>query len=357
MVGSDIFHLLLCLMSLLLLARGVAALAIRIGLPAVLAEITLGILIGPTLLGIINPELSAWLFPVSGDLGAMMKLVSKLAVILLLFVAGLEMNLNSLRTDGPKVVATAMGSFLIPFAMGITVTALNPGLFGSIPEHPWLVPAFVGVALSISALPVIIRILMDLGLYRAPMGMITVAAASLMDLMGWIAYAVVLGFLYPVTLQNIADMLWSHSTLLSLITGAVVSNLPFVTSHFKEQLQNFVIRFISPLFFVSIGVEINFVANFSLALVLVIILIACISKIMGSFIGGKLGGLSNKDALAVGFALNARGAMEIILSKEAYAAGLIQSHLFVALVVMAMFTSLMSGPMMRLLMERRKRTR
>lgn len=341
---ADLSHLLLCIGCLLLLAKVVTSCTSRMGLPAVLGEILLGIAIGPTLLGTLFPEASGWIFPVTGETGEVMQNLSRVAVIMLLFVAGMETDLNALRKEGPRVFTTAFGSSSIPFAVGFLMVLSMPALFNTAPDRHLLLAAFVGIALSISALPVIIRILMDLGLYQSRVGLVTVASASVMDILGWTAFTVVLFCLHPFSLQEIGSKLWSHSTLLSFITGIIVGNSPYVHEKVKKVAYGFVIPMVSPLFFLSVGVKVNFVTNWDFALIGTIILVATLSKLTGTFLGARLAGLPGKEALAVGFALNVRGAMEIILSKQALEAGLIQADLFVALVVMAMFTSMMSAP-------------
>lgn len=349
LTGADILHLFLCLGCLLLLIRLVNAFTSRISLPAVLGEILLGILIGPTLLGASFPAVSGWLFPVTGETGLAIQNLSRFAVMMLLFVAGMETNLKALQAERGKVISTTLGSAIIPFAAGFLLVLLNSALFDVSPDRHWLISSFIGIALAISALPVIIRILMDLGLYRTSIGRITVSAASLLDLLGWTAFTIVLCCLNPVSFQDAARMLWSHLTLLSFIAGIAIGNLPFFHAKARKLAYGFVIPLLSPLFFISIGASVNFATNLNLGLIAAVILAATFSKLFGTFLGARLAGINGKDALAIGFALNARGAMEIILSKQALEAGLIQPSLFVALVVMAIFTSLLSVPAIKYL--------
>jgi Kef-type K+ transport system membrane component KefB len=346
---ADTLHLFLCLGSLLLLSRLFNAFAGRISLPAVLGEILLGILIGPTFLGTFFPAVSEWLFPVTGDISIAMKNLSRFAVIMLLLVAGMETNLKALQVDRIKVISTTLGSAIVPFSAGFLLVFFNPALFDVSPEKHSLLSCFVGISLAISALPVIIRILMDLGLYGSSIGRVTVAAASLLDLLGWTAFTMVLGYLNPVPIQDAVRMLWSHTTLLSFIVGVIVGNLPFIHAKVRRLAHDFVIPVLSPLFFLSIGATVNFASNLNVTLIAVVIIAATASKLFGTFLGARLGGINGKEALAIGFALNARGAMEIILSKHALEAGLIKPNLYVALIVMAIFTSMLSVPAIKYL--------
>jgi Kef-type K+ transport system membrane component KefB len=127
--------------------------------------------------------------------------------------------------------------------------------------------------------------------------------------------------------------------------------------HLREQareiMHQFVTNFFAPLFFVSIGLKVDFVQYFDGVIVGVILLIACIGKVLGASIGARLGGMNWHNAMAVGFGLNARGAMEIILGSLAFQAGLITQPIFVALVVMALVTSITSAPMIRFFLRER----
>jgi Kef-type K+ transport system membrane component KefB len=350
MTMPSLLHLFFSITCLLLLSGSVTAFAKRMKFPPVLGEILLGILIGPTVLGSFAPETSRWLFPIEGEVGAALRTLAQMAVLLLLLVAGLETNLKALRTEGGLILSTAFGSALVPFVAGFCLVWLCPAVFGGMPEHPWLLSLFVGIALAISALPVIIRILMDLNLFRSRIGMVTVAAASIMDLMGWIAFTLILSCWSAVSLQESIHSFWSHLTLLSFLVGIALGNSARLSPKICQCARKFVIPVVSPLFFLSIGVKLNFASHLDFALASVIVLVATGSKVLGTFLGGRLGGLGGKDALAVGFALNARGAMEMILAQQALEAGLIQPHLFVGLVIMALLTSLLSAPALKYLM-------
>jgi Kef-type K+ transport system membrane component KefB len=260
---------------------------------------------------------------------------------------------------------------------------------------------FMGTALSISALPVIVRILMDLDLMNTDMGMIITGAATINDLIGWSLFAFILSNLSPESIINIPPymtfllvfllfafmltvgrviaqealkwlksyMPWPGSFLgitavlillaaacaeaigIHAVFGAFLVGLAFSQNLEKrdnahEMVYQFVMYFFAPLYFVSIGLRANFVESFNPVLVLVVLSIACIGKVLGVTFGLRVSKMSWKQSAVVGFALNARGAMEIILATVARDAGLIDDHLFVALIIMALVTSILSGPIM-----------
>jgi Kef-type K+ transport system membrane component KefB len=133
---------------------------------------------------------------------------------------------------------------------------------------------------------------------------------------------------------------WSILTPLIFLAGALLSR----RLEKSDRARNFVLRVLAPLFFVSLGLKIDFATNFDWLLVAVVIAIACLGKIAGATLGARIGGLPMRQALAVGMAMNARGAVEIVLASVALEAKLIDTRLFVALVVMAVVTSAIAGP-------------
>lgn len=395
-------HLFLSIASLLLLTRLIWVFTHKLSVPLVLGEILLGILIGPTFLGTLDPSLSQWLYPTQGTVGVLFHGLTKLALFALLFAAGLEACVNAIRKETRAVIYTSLTSFILPFFAGFMLVWLWPALFDVTPEKLLPFSCFMGIALAISALPVIIRILMDSGMYESRVGVITVASASIMDILGWLAFGPVLNAFNPTQVGGLptwlTPVLWVvvvaallfigkvpltwlavrfkalpafvslpfgiglcvlstwlgqkmglHTTLSAFLSGMLVGHSPRLSGKIREQISKGVMVFLSPLFFISIGASVNFASHLDFTLIAIIILVATASKVTGTYIGGQFSGLSSKEALAVGFALNARGAMEIILSKQALEAGLIQPSLFVALVIMALFTSMLSGPAVKAL--------
>jgi Kef-type K+ transport system membrane component KefB len=260
---------------------------------------------------------------------------------------------------------------------------------------------FFGTAMAVSALPVITRILMDLNIFKTKVGMTIIAAAIFVDLAGWLIFslilsmmdkqgqpgsiwytvALILGFglfmliigrkLINRTLPWIQRKLsWPGGVLsmclgccflgaaftesigLHAILGAFIMGIAFGDSvHLHEKAREIIFQFImnvfAPLFFVSIGLRVNFIQNFDWMLVLIVSFLAIVCKVVGGSLGAYWGGMTKRESLAVGFGLNARGAMEIILGTLALNAGLIDTKMFVALVVMALLTSMISGPMIK----------
>jgi Kef-type K+ transport system membrane component KefB len=142
-----------------------------------------------------------------------------------------------------------------------------------------------------------------------------------------------------------------HAIFGAFIIGISIGDSVHVTEKMKDNVSQFVTNIFAPLFFVSIGFKVNFLNHFDLQITLVVLILAIVGKISGAYLGAKLGGLSNKESLAIGFGLNARGAMEIILAILALQAKLIGEDLFVAIVIMAVVTSVLAGPMLNWLLK------
>jgi Kef-type K+ transport system membrane component KefB len=406
----EIVIMFLALSTLLATARVFAELAQRWNQPAVLGESLAGILLGPTVFGAFAPEWSAWLFPTQGHSAIALHGLRTLAIALFLLVAGMEVDLSTVWRQGKRAATVGVTGLVIPFGVGFAAAWYMPWSLGWEGHlQPFLFALFFATALAISALPVIARTLMDLNLYRSDLGMIIIAAAIFDDLTGWIIFAVILGMMghqgghgmgigqtIGLTLVFAAGMLtigrwlihrtlpwikahtsWPGGTLgfalvLALLAAAFTEHIgihavfgAFLvgvaignSSHLREQTRTVIHQFVSfilaPLFFGSIGLTVDFARHFDLGLVLIVLGVACIGKVVGCSLGARWSGMPARQAWALGFGMNARGAMEIILGLLALQFGVINERLFVALVVMALVTSMISGPMMQWCLGQKK---
>jgi Kef-type K+ transport system membrane component KefB/mannitol/fructose-specific phosphotransferase system IIA component (Ntr-type) len=407
---SEVTAMFLALGLLLASARLFGELARRFNQPAVLGEILAGILLGPTVFGALAPAWSAFLFPQAGGGALAIDGLMTLAITLFLLVAGLEVDLSTIWRQGRLAINVGLAGVLVPFAVGFGAAWYLPQLMGiEAGADPLLFALFMATALSISALPVIAKTLMDLNLYRSDLGMLVVAAAVFNDLVGWIIFAVILGMLgtgpahelsiaqtigltlaFALVMLTVVRWLihralpWIHAhaswpggvlgfaLALALVAaaftewigihaifGAFLAGVALGDSrHLRERTRATIEQFVSfifaPLFFAGIGLKVNFVTEFDPLLVLTVLVIATLGKVLGCGLAGRFSGMARREALALGFGMNARGAMEIILGLLALKYGLIGERLFVALVVMALVTSLMSGPLLQRVLRLKK---
>ncbi|MDY0292045.1 MAG: cation:proton antiporter [Desulfuromonadaceae bacterium] len=396
---------------LLGVARALGEVAQRLRQPSVLGELLAGVILGPTILGRMAPAVSETLFPLHGVNAIALDSIATLAIGLFLLVAGMEVDLSTAWKQGKTGGKIGLSSIAIPFVVAMLAAFIAPEALGRMPgSDPLIFALFFAIAISISALPIIVKILIDMGLYRSDLGMVVISAAILNDIIGWVVFAVILGFLsgstgagvevvttIALTLIFIAGMLtlgrslihkvlpfvqaytrWPagelsfalilgflgaaftewigiHAILGAFIVGVAIGD----SSHLRERsrviIGDFVSFIFAPVFFASIGLKVDFLAHFDVGLVLVVLLMACASKLVGGTLGARWGGMSRQESFAVGFAMVSVGAMGIIVGLIALNAGIIDERLFVALIVMAMVTSMISGPSMCLILHKEKK--
>lgn len=390
---------------MLAFGRLMAEVARKFKQPAVVGEILAGLILGPTILGTFSPGSFDFLFPHSGASALVLDGFSKVAVVMLLFIAGLEVDLHIVFQQGRQAISSSLFGLIIPFFLGFIIPYAFPAFFGdnSNSDH-LLFSLFMGTAMAISALPVIVRIMMDLKLFKTRIGMLVVASAMVDDVIGWMIFAVILGMIgrgsdisvgytflmtvgfaafmltigrgllnrllpwvnkklaWPGGLLSLAlalcflaaaftESIGIHAVFGAFIIGIALGDSEHMSERAKEIVHQFINNIFAPLFFVAIGLKVNFIVNFDFWLTVVILIIAFAGKIIGSGLGTRLGGFTWRESLAAGFGMNARGAMEIILGIVALENGLINEKVFVSLVIMALITSMTSGPLMKWMLK------
>ena len=404
MFGLEVL-ILLQIAVMLAFALVFGGLAKRLHQPAVLGEILGGIILGPTILGAVAPAAQSVLFPLSGESSRILYAVAYLGLVAFVFIAGLELDLTCIRCQGRSTLITSISGVILPFVLGYAMVVLMPRLW-SIPfEDQGVFALFMGTALSISALPVIARILLDLELLKTDLGGIIMGAATINDIIGWSIFALILSILNTnislginlgltavvlvVTISILyltgKNRAWHKAPLgggiidfiaLIMLAGSIASEFMGAHGIFAAFLAGVILSLrhsrrdlilkkaylpvmtvLAPIYFVSIGLKTNFAANFDLTIVLLVFSVACIGKIIGASLGALAGGMAKRKALAVGLGLNARGAMEIVLATAALDYGLIEGHIFVALVIMALATTVISGLALPWLMKTRPLSR
>ncbi len=413
MTSHHLFVLLLSLGVLLAVARVLGELAQRFRQPAVMGELIAGILLGPTVMGALMPELNAYLFPMKGLNAIALDTISNMAIVLFLLVAGMEVDLSTLWKQGRIGYKVGITSIVIPFCIAFTTAFAFPEALGRhLEADPLIFALFLAIAVSISALPIIAKILMDMGLYRSDLGMVAISAAIFNDLVGWMIFAVILTLIdghagngnsilltISLTLAFVIAVLtlgrwlihkalpfvqaytrWPggelsfalvlglfgaaftewigiHAIFGAFIVGAAIGDSPHLRERSRVIIEDFISFIFAPVFFASIGLKVNFLTHFDLWLALTVTMIACVCKFAGGAVGARWGGLHRREACAVGFTMISVGTMGIIIGILAFEAGIIRQRLFVALIVMAIFTSMISGPAIRMTLHIEKRLR
>ena len=374
----------------------------KIGQPAVVGEILAGVMVGPTVLGTISPSTFQWLFLSAKNASLALDGIVLIAIIFLLFIVGLETDLPTIAKQGKSVIFISLLGLFIPATFG--------GLCGwflynthSLTISKGVFALFMGAAMSISALPVIAKILLDLNLLKTNVGCLIIAVAVVNDIAGWLLFTVVLGcaglsYEKPAVwlsaiitllltflsltwlkgaleglLQRVRNLFGTESVvtgtvvilvlLASLMTekigvhalfgafliGITLSSSSLFTKKARQSIASPTLNFLAPIFFATVGLKVNFLQSFNWVIVLLLLVVAYTGKIMAAMIGGKFTHISSRESLAVGMGIAARGGMGIILATVAYNLKLINDSIFTGLVLMAVITSMTAGLIRHLL--------
>ncbi len=404
-----LFFVLLQLIIIILTARAAGNVARRIGQPRAVGEIIAGLMLGPSLLGHMFPDISNYIFQSVSS--TPISIISQIGLILLMFQIGMDFDFSHLRETQNRNAVTmiSISCIVLPFLLGFTIGQVSaPYLAGDINPLPYSL--FIGTALSITAVPILGRIMMEFDLTRTRIGAISISAAAINDVVGWLTLAVIsalsvaqfslsatlvqLGwlFLYIVAcwwlvrplLQWVikyfdlsqhrlpADLL---AVLLILIfisgictysigifaifggfmLGVLVHDNHKLAEAWKRNVGNFVIVFFLPVFFTYTGLRTNIMGLDSITLwnwCVIIIAAAVMGKFGGAYIAARMSGLNNNQASTIGIMMNTRALMELIVLNIGYDLGFIPQNVFTMLVIMAVFTTIITAPMLRMLLPR-----
>ena len=378
----------------IVLARLLGTAARKLGQPPVIGELVAGILLGPTLFG---SDVASVVFP--EDVRPFLAAIANLGVALFMAMVGMELDHGLLRGRSRAAISVSVGSVVVPFGLGVCLalylarnhtTSSGPGFL-----------LFMGVAISVTAFPVLARILADQGLRDTSEGGLALVSAAVGDVLAWAALAVVIavasgtgetGWTVLLFLPYLAVMLWVVRPLLRkvitprtrlgpglftavfagvLISGAITEWLGLHTifgaflfgamlpqrhtgrlrDELAERLGSVNGALLLPVFFVVAGLQVDLagigvVGVGELALVLVV---AVVGKFAGAFLGARLYRMSRWQSSVLAVLMNTRGLTELIVLSVGKQYGLIDSRLYAILVVMALVTTAMTGPLLRLL--------
>ncbi|MEP7052403.1 MAG: cation:proton antiporter [Pseudomonadota bacterium] len=383
-------------------ARLVGILARRVEQPAVIAEVIAGILLGPSLLGRLAPGTFDSLFPKFSLAG--LSLLSQVGLVLFMFLIGLELDPKLLRGRGASSFAISAAGICVPFGLG-ALLALQ--IYGSRAEHGASKTSFVlfmGIAMSITAFPVLARILAERKLIRTKMGAIALACAAADDVTAWCLLALVVSFVHatgplaalftmlevgafaafmlfivrpllarfgarittPENLtQNVvaftfvlllasaftSEVIGVHALFGAFLFGTIMPRQGNYAHALAERLEDFVVVAFLPLFFAYSGLRtqlglLNSASDWALCVTLTAV--ACIGKFGGSFFAARLTGMPTRDALGLGVLMNTRGLMELIVLNLGLDLGVISPRIFTMMVIMALVTTFMTTPLLKL---------
>lgn len=405
MTTELLFHVLLALAAVVVASRTLGLLVARIGQPPVIGEVLAGILLGPSLLGALAPGSEAFLFPASAR--PTLTVIAQIGVILYMFVVGLEFDPASLRKRAAPYLVTSQASIAVPFALGWALAAsIHREL--SQPDVPFLAFAmFMGVAMSITAFPVLARILTDRGLSKTELGTAALTCAAVDDVSAWCLLAVSVGIARgtlaaalsvlgltalfiavmvfvarPIAIRLtanaspepsagavtwtlagllmsavVAELIGIHAIFGAFLFGAIVPAASPIADKLQHERTPVVTILFLPAFFAITGLrtEIGLLASWwDWMICLVIIALATAGKFGGTILAGRLTGMPNRLAARLGILLNTRGLMELVVLNVGLDLGVISPRLFTMMVIMALVTTAMTTPLLNLVRPDRR---
>ena len=397
------------LVVLLVTARSLGLLAQRFRQPRVVGELAAGVIVGPSIAGRLFPDLVGWLFPGDAVQSALLLSVAWLGILLLLLVTGFETDLDLLRSLGRPVVGLSLGSLVIPLAMGFALGWIMPASLWGAGAERLSFAAFIAVALAISSLPVIAKIMTEMGLMRRNVGQLTIAAAIVNDLIGWMLLGVVVGLFSAGTVevrgllitlgsvvvflvlgltvgQRIVDQVLRRArsaggfasaltatiavmlilgaitqamgveaVLGALVAGVVLGRSRYQRHDVRRSVEVLSSSIFAPIFFATAGLYVDFAVLLTAdgaRWALIVLAVATVAKLVGSFAGGRLSGLTNLESLAAGIGLNARGAMGLVLATIGLSLGALNDASYAMIVLLAVATSMGAPPALRPVLRR-----
>lgn len=395
MTDTELARLFLALVLLLSAALAGGHIFERLALPRVVGEIMGGLLLGPSLLGVLAPEAESWLFKGFDAQPALLSAFYWLGLILLMFTAGFKVQPVLPREDRHLMAALIVGSVILPFPFGYLVA---PIFIDSNTGDPLAFGIVMGIAAAVTSIPVISRLFIDLGMMETRFARIVVAAASIQDLVLWVALAIATGIQQgrandPASLLQIggitiafaiasialgpallrlagrlaggkfteasltgytllvclifvamASLLHVNVIFGALLAGLIIGRFPASTfGPVKQRIADIAIWFFVPIYFALVGHRLNLADEFDWRLILLFLLASSAVKVFSVMAAVKMLRRPWLEAVDYGMAMNTRGGPGIVLASVAHAAGIIDGRMFIALVLASIFTALSAG--------------
>ena len=397
--------------ALLLFGRLMGEAMLRLGQPAVVGQLLAGIILGPSVFGLLAPHWHAVVFPADPAQKAMIDGVAKLGVLLLLLLTGMETDVALVRAVGRPAASVSVMGIAVPFCCGLAVGLyVLPDSLLPAADKRLITALFLGTALSISSIKIVAMVVDEMHFTRRNLGQIIVASAIIDDTIGWIIVAVTFGLARPDGLDwralavsvggtaaflvfaatggrrlVAAAMRWSNdrfrsdlavvTTILvimglmalatdalgvntvlgAFVAGVLVGQSPILTGQVENALRGLVVALFAPIFFgiAGLGTDLTILKDpMLLALTGGLVLIASVGKFAGAFAGGKIGGLALPESFALALGMNARGSTEVIVASIGLSIGALNESLFTMIVSMAVLTTTAMPPTLRWALSR-----
>ena len=390
---------------LLAVARTLGQVAVRFGLPSVVGELLAGFVLGPTLFGALAPGAFEAIFPQEPGQVHLLEVVSWLGVLMLLVLTGLETDVELIARKGKGAAVISLGGIAVPFVTGLALGFLIPERFIANPSQRLVFALFIGTAMSISAIPVIAKVLMEMQVIRRDIGQVTLAAGMIDDTIGWILLSVVagmartggvnlgsaltavlsvvavLGLSYTLgqrlvswvmrTVDNrvggdmvkittlmvmvlafasLTQALHLEAVLGAFIVGVLVGRVKRFDIGPRHAFEHLALGVFAPVFFAASGLRVDLSRLFTpqvFVVGLLVLGVAIFGKFVGAYVGARVSRLGHWEALSLGAGMNARGAMEIIVATIGLSLGILTPEMYTIILLTAIVTSLMAPPLLR----------
>ncbi len=407
----DETHILLFLVQFLLLLAGAKLLGLlfeRFKQPTVTADILIGVVFGPTVFGRLAPAAQRTVFPTDSFQVSMLDTVAWIGIFFLLLVTGLEVNFSSVWKQKGKALWISLSDIVIPIVISAVVLAFLPSRYMLEPERRFLFVLFISTIMTISAMPVSIRVMQDLKLLRTDLGFLTISALSINDVIGWVIFTIILGafahgspdllfvggiilftvlfvFLSATVLKRavagilglierravdstgysltvivvvglmsgaIAQKIGIHALFGFFLAGLIAGETRSLSEKTRSIISQMVYAVFVPIFFANIGLKIDIAANFDLFLVSLFTVLGIGARFIGAFIGVILSGAPRVQRWPVGALHTPGGEMHIVIGTLALELQLINRTVFVAIIIAAVISSITLGPWLALIIRR-----
>ncbi|GIM89174.1 cation:proton antiporter [Paractinoplanes toevensis] len=412
--GLDAHVLLVFLLQISLLlgvALALGRLAVRLGLPALVGELLTGVVLGPSLLGELTPSLLGWVFPDDAGQLHLIDAVGQIGVLLLVGVTGIQLDTRMLRTRGATGVRVSLSGLLLPLVLGIGAGFLVPATLLADGTERGVFALFLGVAMCVTAIPVIAKILADMNLLHRDIGQLTLAAGTVDDAVGWFLLSVVsaaattgvragavslsllylVGFLLfaflvgrplvrrlmsrvsggpRVTVAVVVMILGAAATQamkMEAMFGAFIAGILIGQARTGDEkvwtdlrpLRTVVLSVLAPIFLATAGLRMDLTALADpkvLVAAIALLLVAIFGKFAGAYLGARMSRLSHWEGIALGAGMNARGVVEVVVASTGLRLGVLTIATYTVVVLIAVVTSVMGPPILRWAMSRVEQT-
>ncbi|HET9176391.1 MAG TPA: cation:proton antiporter [Pseudolabrys sp.] len=395
---------------LMVVGRLLGEAMLRLRQPAVMGQLIAGLILGPSLFGLLLPDLQHALFPKTPEQKAMIDAIAQFGILLLLLLTGMETDLKLVRQTGRASLFASLMGIVIPFVCGVVLGEMLPDSMLPDPQKRLITSLFLGTALSIASVKIVAMVVREMNFMRRIVGQVIIASAIIDDSIGWIIVSIIFslalhGSIEPIPLAQsilgtvlfmvasltigrravffvirwvndsfvsefavitailvimgimalITYMIGVHTVLGAFVAGILVGESPILTRHIDEQLRGLITAFFAPVFFgiAGLSADLTILADPEIALFTAgLVMVASLGKFGGAFLGAELGGLTRREGFALACGMNARGSTEVIIATVGLSMGALNQNLFTMIVAMAVLTTMAMPPTLRWALNR-----